>query len=663
MNTRALRRPVIAGAFAVLSALAPLSVSSGFATAPPEDGRLDITGVDVAGFPTVTLEVGATGGISDGANLLVTENGEQVTATTAVVPTSGLEVVLLIDTSGSMNEGGAIDAAKRAALRFLEVLPPAVPVGIVSFDDTPALVSPLSVDRFALAASINALRADGETALYDSVVFARSLFSGGTNDRQLVLLSDGGDTVSGASIDDALAASTDVRTSAIELVSSEANRSALEQLVAARGGTLSSATDSDALEEFFQQVATSLVNRYRLTFASSASGSTTYTVTAATPTGDVEASISVQLPDAVTTAPAGTTAGTTGGTTGGTAESAATSASVVTDTAVPAATTPSSPTVGSESGASVALLILGAGAFFVSFLLLFVLALPDSSREHKTRDRLIGDRPVPTASGPGVAERVTGAADRMLDRQGRRKGLANVLDVAGISLRPGEFVVLCFAAGVVLALVLFSAIGPIGIIVGLAATPLLARMAVSTKADRRRRAFNDQLPELLQLLVSSLRGGYGLAQALDAVSSQSPEPTRTELQRVLFEVRIGRDPGDALSATAQRMKSRDFEWVVSAIQINREIGGELAHVLETVAETVRERQRLARQIQTLTAEGRVSAYVLIALPFVLVLGLSVTNPDYFDPMRQAPGPFLIVLGIVLLIVGWFWMRRLIKAQL
>ena len=382
-----------------------------------------------------------------------------------------------------------------------------------------------------------------------------------------------------------------------------------------------------------------------------------------TPIGDVEATISVQLPDAVTTAPADTTAGTTAGTTGDTAESAATSASAVTDTAVPAATTPSSPTVGSESGASVALLILGAGAFFVSFLLLFVLALPDSSREHKTRDRLIGDRPVPTASGPGVAERVTGAADRMLDRQGRRKGLANVLDVAGISLRPGEFVVLCFAAGVVLALVLFSAIGPIGIIVGLAATPLLARMVVSAKADSRRRAFNDQLPELLQLLVSSLRGGYGLAQALDAVSSQSPEPTRTELQRVLFEVRIGRDPGDALSATAQRMKSRDFGWVVSAIQINREIGGELAHVLETVAETVRERQRLARQIQTLTAEGRVSAYVLIALPFVLVLGLSVTNPDYFDPMRKAPGPFLIVLGIVLLIVGWFWMRRLIKAQL
>ena len=485
------------------------------------------------------------------------------------------------------------------------------------------------------------------------MVFARSLFSGGTNDRQIVLLSDGGDTVSRATIDDALAAVADVRTSAIELVSSEANRTALEQLAASRNGTLSSATDSDALEGFFQQVAASLVNRVVFTFESTSSGTTTFRVSATTAQGLIETSETVELPSlpVATTIPAAP---------GTTVASAATTvpASVTSVGAEPTSTGNVEP-----GGVSGAMLVLGAGAFFVSFLLLFMLALPGSRREQQVKERLVGDRPVVAASGPGVAERLTGAADRMLDRQGRRKGLANVLDVAGISLRPGEFVVLCFAAAALLAVVLFAAIGPLGILIGLALTPLLARMVVNVKAERRRKAFADQLPELLQLLVSSLRGGYGLAQALDAVSGQSPEPTRTELQRVLFEVRIGRDPGEALAATAQRMKSRDFEWVVSAIQINREIGGELAHILETVAETVRERQRLARQIQTLTAEGRISAYVLIALPIVLVLFLSLTNPGYFDPMRKSPGPALIVLSVVLLAAGWFWMRRLIRAQL
>lgn len=640
----------------LLSAASLLPASVAFAAPPDSGGTLDITRVDTSGFPTVTLEVSATGGLgaADGSGLQVTENGAVVDVTAEIVPATGLEVVLLIDTSGSMNEGGAIDAAKQAAIRFLEVLPAEVQVGIVAFDDEPALISPLSVDRFQLVAAINALVADGETALYDGVVFARSLFSGGTNDRQIVLLSDGGDTVSRATIDDALAAVADVRTSAIELVSSEANRTALEQLAASRNGTLSSATDSDALEGFFQQVAASLVNRVVFTFESTSSGTTTFAVSATTAQGLIETSETVELPSlpvATTTIPAAP---------GTTVASAATT--------VPASVTsvgaePTSTGIVEPGGASGAMLVLGAGAFFVSFMLLFMLALPGSRREQQVKERLVGDRPVVAASGPGVAERLTGAADRMLDRQGRRKGLANVLDVAGISLRPGEFVVLCFAAAALLAVVLFAAIGPLGILIGLALTPLLARMVVNVKAERRRKAFADQLPELLQLLVSSLRGGYGLAQALDAVSGQSPEPTRTELQRVLFEVRIGRDPGEALAATAQRMKSRDFEWVVSAIQINREIGGELAHVLETVAETVRERQRLARQIQTLTAEGRISAYVLIALPFALVFFLSLTNRDYFDPMRKSPGPALIVLSLVLLAAGWFWMRRLIKAQL
>jgi tight adherence protein B len=111
------------------------------------------------------------------------------------------------------------------------------------------------------------------------------------------------------------------------------------------------------------------------------------------------------------------------------------------------------------------------------------------------------------------------------------------------------------------------------------------------------------------------------------------------------------------------MQSKSFEWVVSALEINREVGGELAQVLSTVAETIRERQQLERQIQTLTAEGRMSAYILTALPLVMIAALALINPGYFEPMKSAPGPAIIISSIMLLGVGWIWMQRLIKAEI
>jgi tight adherence protein B len=230
-------------------------------------------------------------------------------------------------------------------------------------------------------------------------------------------------------------------------------------------------------------------------------------------------------------------------------------------------------------------------------------------------------------------------------------------------MRPGEFLVLAAAAAVAASVVLLALIGPIGAVIALIATPLVARSIISIRASRRRRAFDDQLPDVLQLIISALRSGHSLPQALDAVARQAAEPARTEFERVMFETRVGRDLGESLNATAERMQSKSFEWVVSALEINREVGGELAQVLATVAETIRERQQLERQIQTLTAEGRMSAYILTALPLVMIAALSLINPGYFEPMKSAPGPAIIVSSIMLLGIGWVWMQRLIKAEI
>ena len=161
-----------------------------------------------------------------------------------------------------------------------------------------------------------------------------------------------------------------------------------------------------------------------------------------------------------------------------------------------------------------------------------------------------------------------------------------------------------------------------------------------TKA-KRQAAFADQLPDVLQLVTTSLRSGYGITQALDSVAEEAEEPARSEFAHVLVEARLGRDLSDSLRALAQRMESEDLEWVVAAIDINRDTGGNLSEILDTVSATVRERQRMARrQVRTLTAEGRLSARILTVLPFADGALQWRTNPDNFAllPRRRPRRP-------------------------
>jgi tight adherence protein B len=604
---------------------------------------------------TATIECTVPAGMADSIDLAtavtVQENGSAVAgATVARMPSGGLEIVLLFDTSGSMREGDAIAAARRAAAAFLEALPRDVAVGIVAFNDSVSLVSPLGVDRAATRAAIATLSARGETALYDAMVFAPQLFSGATSDRQIVLLSDGGDTVSHNTPAAALAVADGIRTNVIELTSSEANAAALEQLAAADGGLLASVADPAALDGLYRDVADDLLNRFRVVFPATASGSVVYTVRVDTGRTTIAASTTVEVAATTVTTGAAATVTTGGAATTGTDATHGGGSSVS----------------GHASGGGLsagALATLGASAVFAAITILLLVLTAQrgaaTAQELQPERRRLGRD---DAATKGVGARAATLAERALTRSGIQ-ALTQALDIAGIPLRAGEFVVVPTVAGAAGTLLLATLLPTwLGILVGVGATPLVARAVVRSRMDRRRRQFVEQLPDLLQTLVSSLRAGYGLPQSLDVAANQSSEPTRGELQRVLFEVRIGRDPGDALSAAATRMASADFTWVVSAMQINREVGGELAVVLENIAETVRERQRLRRQIRVLTAEGRVSAYILTALPFVLVLALLLTNRDYFEPFRRSPGPFLIALAVALLTAGWVWIRRLVKAE-
>jgi tight adherence protein B len=596
---------------------------------------LDITSVDTSGYPAVTAVVTAPpglGGAGYAASAFeVTEDGEPIDVTVRRVPTASLEILLVVDTSGSM-KGAPIEAARNAATEFLSVLPPDTRVGVVAFGSQPSLVAAPTTDRAVLGARVGRLEAAGETALYDAVSFAAAQFTADARDRAIVLLSDGGDTASTTTLDRATA--TGVRTNVIELVTDESDRAVLGRLAAAGGGNVSSVADPAALAGVYRSTAASLANQYRVTYETSGHGPVALSVRVTTPAGALEATTDVDLPAAATT---------------------------------PAGTSPSSGPAAEAGGAGLEpeqiALIVGAAGIFLALLLVALVGLSVDRRNRTARAQLGVHRS--PLSRPGIthlADRMTAAADGYLDRRDQRRTLAAALEAAAISLRPGEFIVL---TGVTTLLALLAGLalgGPLGGIVLAALVPLVARLVVGRLAERRRQRFAEMLPDTLQMVTSTLRSGYALLQALDSVAQEAAEPARTEFRRVLLEIRVGRDLSAALRALSDRMRNQDFAWVVGAIDINREVGGDLAAVLESTADTIRERQRVYRQMRALTAEGRLSGYILTALPVVVALAMRFVNPPAFARLTSSVGLLMSAAGCVLLAIGWFWMKALNRIE-
>jgi Flp pilus assembly protein TadB len=189
------------------------------------------------------------------------------------------------------------------------------------------------------------------------------------------------------------------------------------------------------------------------------------------------------------------------------------------------------------------------------------------------------------------------------------------------------------------------------------------RTALSFRIRRRRAAFSHQLPDALQLIASALQSGFSLPQALDAVVREGAQPCAGELSRAIAEARIGGDLEDCLDMVANRMDSGDLRWTALAIRIQRSVGGNLAEILTTIAGTIRERAFLRRQVHALSAEGRLSSYILIALPVLVGAWLFLTSPQYMRPLYTTGlGEFMLAAAVVLLVVGTLWMRHQIKLE-
>lgn len=254
-------------------------------------------------------------------------------------------------------------------------------------------------------------------------------------------------------------------------------------------------------------------------------------------------------------------------------------------------------------------------------------------------------------------------AERALGDRSALHRLAAVLDRSDWTLAPGEFAIVSAVTAGLAGLLGFAVMGfLVGCIAaGLAlVTPYLLMLRSVTK---RRAAFDAQFPDVLDLVAASLESGASVSHAFQLVVDEADEPAAGEFGRVLTATRMGASLPEALEEAAVRIGSADLDWTVAAITVQQRTGGKLAEILRVVARTMREREEVRRELKALTAEGRLSAYILGGLPFALGGFLLATNPHYLSPLVQDPlGVTFIVGASVLMLLGFAWMRRVVRVE-
>jgi tight adherence protein B len=304
-----------------------------------------------------------------------------------------------------------------------------------------------------------------------------------------------------------------------------------------------------------------------------------------------------------------------------------------------------------------ALLVAGLLAVTGALLLLVFAVLPAGPRRVPL-SRLDPAVAPPSSALAGAGVAAGAAVERVLARRGRLTTWAGALERAGVAMSLPDFVLLTGVATMVLGLLGAVTGGPLLALALAVLGPLGARVLISLRTGRRQAAFADQLDDSLQLMASSLRAGHSLLRAVDSVSQEAAAPTSEEFARIVNETRVGRDLADALDEVAARMGSDDFTWVAQAIAIHREVGGNLAEVLDVVGHTIRERNAIRRQVKALAAEGKLSAIVLMVLPFGVSGFIMLTNPGYLSMFTETTTGFVLLAVIaLLLVVGALWLKK------
>jgi tight adherence protein B len=263
-----------------------------------------------------------------------------------------------------------------------------------------------------------------------------------------------------------------------------------------------------------------------------------------------------------------------------------------------------------------------------------------------------------------LVENTIGVAGKLIEQVDAKGSLLTLLERARLPIRPGEFVLFVISGGLVLGsfLAAITASVPVGV-VGLVLSPFLGVAYLNRRIARRTRKFEEQFPDALTLIASSLSAGHTFLRSIQLMCEEAEPPISEEFARVVSETQLGDPLVDALARMATRLDIRDVDWVVQAIRIQQTVGGKLADLLHTLADFIRAREEIRREIDVLTAEGKISAYVLGALPVFLGVFIQVTDPGYLNPMFRGWGWVWIIGAGVSIVVGMGVILKMVKVEI
>jgi tight adherence protein B len=570
----------------------------------------------------------------------ITIDGQEVDASAETVEGGQVErtTVLVLDASNSM-KGEKLAAATSAIDAFLTAAPEDVRIGLVTFAGKVQQTIPPSTDHQAIVDALHQVELKAGTKLYDAVAAGAEL-AGDAGARSLLVLSDGADTGSVSTIDELSAAASEdgVVIDVVAVAQSQKQQATLDGLASAAGGSVIPA-DPEALGAVFSAQAEALASQVLVTF-------------------DVPEGVSgEQTVEASLTADGATYS-----------DSAFVSIAGGANAGTPEVVDPGKPLIG-RSGFMLGILAFGLG---LAGVLAFALgggssrSLSDRRLDtyfaHGSGASAAGDRRNRAKAQGSIKDAAVGLAGQVVKGDFEDR-LSKRLAGAGSSLKPAEWLLLHAAIAVGAAFAGLVLKGGVLMVLMLIAGILVPWWWLKRKHTKRRNAFNEQLAETLTLMAGGLSAGLSLPQAVDTVVREGHQPMASELGRALIEQRLGIPIEETLENVADRMESEDFSWVVMAIRIQREVGGNLAELLNTVSSTLREREYLRRQVRVLSAEGRFSGYVLTALPVGLFCYMLVFKGDFVRPLyTTGMGYVLLGIALAMLAAGGFVMSRLTKIK-
>jgi tight adherence protein B len=620
---------------AVLATAGALATTVGAAVS----SHVELTEAGGVTFPERAFVVSLSNGRAlTAGDVQVTENGNPVVDET-LVPASLVDrrtfgTVLVLDASESML-GRPIASAVAAARAFASRRNPNQQLALVTFNGSSKVALPFTTSRTKIDAALaQPPTVAYGTYIYDAVARGEALLTdAGIQAGSIVVLSDGADTGSKATAASVAAAARahHVKLYTIGLHSPRFDPTTLRSLAQLGGGEYTLAASTKDLTPLFDQLGARLASEYLLRYKSLAGPK-------------VQVHVSVKVADASSSSTAYQTPAL--------------------PVSIPA---PYKPSIGHRVWTSPIVMVLLAllGGAVAAVLAIGLLEpkrseLPGRMAEFVSVPGL-QSRGRRAAASPGVP---TPAGENDAAPTGFWTRLDEMLEIAQIKTSGGALILWSVVGTAVVVILIDLIAGSLWYAALGLLTPLLVRGWVQRKLARRRNQFAEQLPDMLQVIASALRAGHSFAGALAVVVESSAEPMKSEMQRVVADEQLGIPLTKAIGVVAQRMASRDLEQVALVAELQRESGGNAAEVVDRVAETIRERFELRRLVQTLTVQGRMSRWIVSALPIALLGMIQLLNPHYMHPLvSKTIGQVMLVMAALLIVAGSLVIKKIVDIKI